>query len=76
MGFGTFGGNSSVVKPPNTKPLMIFGQNESVTCQFLLGDWQWVGPQVQRPLLIKTDGLSLMVSAFHLQENGFGLQKR
>jgi hypothetical protein len=48
-GFGAFGGNLSVQKPPNTsKPLMIFGQDESVYSQFLvLGNQQWVGPQAR-----------------------------
>jgi hypothetical protein len=72
-GFGAFGGNLSVRKPPKTKPLMIFGQDESVYSQFLLGNRQWVGPQGQRPLLPKTDGLSLMVSALQSRETGFGV---
>jgi hypothetical protein len=38
MGFGTFGGNLSVRKPPDVKPLMIFGQDESVYSQFLFGN--------------------------------------
>ena len=47
MGFGMFGGNLSVLKPPEVKPLMIFGQDESVfKNQFLLKSKQWVvGPQ-------------------------------
>ena len=70
-GFGLFGGNLSVRKPPDVKPLMIFGQDDS---QFLLGNRQWVGPQGQRPLLPKTDGLlSLMISAFQSRETGFGV---
>jgi hypothetical protein len=73
FGFGTFGGNLSVRKPPDVKPLMIFGQDESVFSQFLLGSRQWVGPQGQRPLLPKTNGLSLMVSALQSRETGFGV---
>ena len=72
MGFGIFGGNLSVRKPPEVKPLMIFGQDESVFNQFLLKSKQWVGPQGQRPLLPKTEGLSLMLSAFQSRETGFG----
>jgi hypothetical protein len=45
LGFGAFGGNLSVRKPPDTKPLMIFGQDESVYSHFLLGNRQWVGPE-------------------------------
>jgi hypothetical protein len=64
MGFGMFWGNLIVRKPPDVKPIMIFGQDESVFNQLLLKSPQWVGPQGQRPLLPKTEGLSLMLSAF------------
>lgn len=70
MGFGSFGGNLSVRKPQGVKPLMIFGQDESVYSQFLFGNRQWVGPEGQHPLLPKkTDGLSLMISAFQSRES-------
>ncbi|KAI2509704.1 hypothetical protein MHU86_4686 [Fragilaria crotonensis] len=74
MGFGAFGGNLSVRKAQDEKPLMIFGQDESVYSQFLLGNRQWVGPEGQRPLLPKTDGLSLMISALQSRETGFGVE--
>jgi hypothetical protein len=48
MGFGAVGGNLSVRKPPNTKPLMIFGQDESVFNQFLLKSSFWRGPRCIR----------------------------
>ncbi|KAI2499926.1 hypothetical protein MHU86_14547 [Fragilaria crotonensis] len=73
MGFGAFGGNLSVRKQPGTKPLMIFGQDESVFNQFLLKTRQWVSPDGRRALLPKTDGLSLMLSAFQSRETGFGV---
>jgi hypothetical protein len=73
MGFGAFGGNLSVQKPPDVKPLMIFGQDKSVYSQFLFSNRQWVGPQGHCPLLPKTDGLSLMVSALLSRETGFGI---
>ena len=53
---------------------MIFGQEESVFNQYLLGNRQWVGPEGQRALLPKTDGLGLMLSAFQSRETGFGLK--
>jgi hypothetical protein len=49
MGFGAAGGNLSIRKPPNTKPLMIFGQDESVFNQFLLKSRFWRGPSGQHP---------------------------
>ena len=61
-------------KLPGVKPLVIFGQDESVYSQFLFGNQQWVGPQGQRPLIPKTDGLSLMISAFQSRETGFGVE--
>jgi len=51
----------------------IFGQDESVFNQFLLSNRQWVGPEGQRALLPKTDGLSLMISAFQSRETGLGM---
>lgn len=74
MGYGLFGGKLSVRMPPGLKPLMIFGQDESVFNQFLLRLRQWVGPLGQRALLPKTEGLSLMISAFQSRETGFGVQ--
>ncbi|KAI2500715.1 hypothetical protein MHU86_13743 [Fragilaria crotonensis] len=73
MGFGTFGGNLSVRKPPEEKPLMLFGQDKSVYSQYHLKSKQWVGPLGQRALLPKTDGLSLMISAIQSRETGFGV---
>ena len=65
MEYGLMGGNLSVGKPElPSKPLMSFGQDESVFNQFLIGNRQWVGPEGQRALLPRTDGLSLMISAF------------
>jgi hypothetical protein len=71
MGYGAMGGNLSVRKPSN-KPLMILGQDNSIFNQYLLGNRQWVGPDAQRALLPKTDGLSLMLSAFQSRETGLG----
>jgi hypothetical protein len=73
IGFGAFGGNLSVRKPPNVKPLMSFGQDESVFTQYSLGNRQWVAPGGERALLPKTEGLSLMVSGMQSRETGFGL---
>ena len=72
MGFGLLGGNLSICKPQHQKPLMIFGQDESVFNQFLLKPKQWVAPQGQRAILPKTEGMSLMLSAFQSRESGFG----
>ena len=68
VGLGSFGGNLSIRKPPDIKPLMIFGQDECVYNQFLLGNQQWVAPGGQRALLPKTEGLSLMISGLQSRE--------
>ena len=69
-----FGKNVSVRIPLGLQPLMIFGQDESVFNQLLLKPRQWAGPLGQRPLLPKTDRMSLMRSAIQLLETGFGVQ--
>ena len=74
MGFGLFGGNLSVRMPEGVKPLMMFGQDESVFVQFYINSRQWVGPLGQRALLPKTDGMSLMISAMQSRETGFGVE--
>ncbi len=77
MGYGLMGGALSVRKPESpSKPLMIFGQDKSVFNQYLLGNRQWVGPEGQRALLPKTDGLGLMLSAFQSRERRRMLQQR
>ena len=73
MGYGLMGGNLSVRMPPGSKPLMVFGQDECVFNQYLISSRQWVGPDGQRALLPKSDGLSLMMSAFQSRETGFGM---
>ena len=49
---------------------MIFGQDKSMFTQHLLKSKQCVGPQGQRLLLPKTDGLSLVISALQSRETG------
>jgi hypothetical protein len=62
----------SVRALPESKPLMILGQDECVFNQFLLGQRTWVGPNGERPLLPKTEGEGYMLSAFVSRELGFG----
>ena len=57
VGFGSFGGYLSIREPPGSKPLVIFGQDESVCNPFLLGNRQWVAPGGQQALLPKIEGL-------------------
>ena len=71
--YGAFGGNVSVRKPAAAKPIIIFGQDESVFSQYSFNKTQWVTPDGQRPLLPKNNGVATMVSAFQSRERGWGL---
>ncbi len=72
-GFGTFGGNLSVRKPPGEKLVMMLWQDKSSYSQYHLKSKQWVGPLGQWALFPKTDGFSLMISAIQSCETGFGV---
>jgi hypothetical protein len=60
------------VRAPPGKPLMIIGQDECISTQFLLGQRTWIGPKGERPLLPKTEGEGYMLSAFQGRVIGFG----
>jgi hypothetical protein len=66
--YGAYGGNLSVRRPVDSKPLFIFGQNESIFNQFSFGSKQWVGPSGQRSILPKSTGMGLMISSFQGRE--------
>jgi len=68
-----FGGTHSVRRPENSRPLIIFGQDESVFSQFSFNGKQWVGPSGERSILPKNDGIGVMVSAFQSREFGWGV---
>jgi hypothetical protein len=58
------GGNLSVRMPPNTKPLICWGQDECVFKQFLFTGEAWTCADGQRPVILKDEGLGAMMSAF------------
>jgi len=68
-----FGGNLSVRFPTGCKPLICFGHDESIYKQFLITKKTWIGPDGERNIVPKDDGLGVMVSAFQSREFGFGL---
>jgi hypothetical protein len=68
-----FGGNLSVRKPPDVKPLIILGQDEAIFRQFLLTGSCWNGSDGSVPLVPKDDGKSIMISAFTCREFGFSM---
>ena len=72
--YGAIGGNVSVRKTADQKPLIIFGQDESIFNQFSFGPSQWVGPSGERSILPKSAGMGVMVSAFQSREFGWGME--
>ncbi len=68
-----FGDTLSVRRPETSRPLIIFGQDESVFSQFSFNGTQWVGPSGERSILPKNDGIGVMVSAFQSKEFGWGV---
>ncbi len=70
---GDFGGNLSVRFPTGCKPLISFGHDESIYKQFLITGKTWIGPDGERNIVPKDNGLGVMVSAFQSREFGFGI---
>ena len=70
---GDFGGNLSVRFPTGCKPLIAFGHDESIFKQFLILLKTWIGPDGERNIAPKDDGLGVMISAFQSREFGFGV---
>jgi hypothetical protein len=68
-----YGGNLSVRKDPNVKPLLIMGQDESIFKQYSLSKKSWSDPDGTRALLPKEDGQGVMISSFVSREFGYGL---
>jgi hypothetical protein len=69
----SFGGNLSIRKPPNTNPLICFGQDECLFKKFLFAGKAWTSPDGQTPVIPKDEGLGVMVFAFASREFGFGM---
>jgi len=67
-----FGGNLSVRKPPNTKPLFMFGQDECIFKQYTFSKKAWKGSDGRTALIPKDEGAGIMISAFVSREFGYG----
>ena len=63
----------SIRAPKLSRPIEIYGQDESVFSQYLFPQKSWVGPNQQRGLLPKSLGEGLMISAFVSRDTGFGM---
>jgi hypothetical protein len=67
-----YGGNLSVRKPSQVKPLICFGQDECIFKQFSFTPKAWTAPDGQKAMIPKDEGLGVMISAFVSREMGFG----
>ena len=67
-----FGGNLSVRKDSESRPVMFIGKDEAIYKQFLFyPSKNWVSPKGERPPLLPKDGsTSSMISAFICCEHG------
>ena len=71
-----FGGNLSGWKPPNTKALIGFGQDECVFKQYLFTSKAWTAPDGHKPVIWKDEGLGVMLLAFVSRKIGLVLVHR
>ena len=71
--YGNFGGNISV-RVTNQKPIIIFGQDESLFNQFSLGIKQWVGASGEISFLPKSEGIGIMAASFQSREFVFSME--
>ncbi len=62
-----FGGNLSARMPPEC-PLISFGHDESIFKQYLISVKTWIGPDGERNIVPKDEGLGVMISAFQSRE--------
>ena len=67
-----YGGNLSVRKPSNQKPLMILGQDEAIFKQSIFTHGAWVLPDGTKQLIPKDEGQGVMLSSFVSRELGYG----
>ena len=69
-----FGGNLSVRRPREKKPVVCFGQDEVILKQYCFTTKAWTSPTGQKAIIPKDEGMGVMISAFASREFGFGLQ--
>ena len=69
-----FGGNLSVRKPVDKKPLFIIGQDKCIFKQYIFTKKGWYNSEGAMQLIPKDDGIGLMISAFVSHEFGYGFE--
>jgi hypothetical protein len=68
-----FGGRRSVPYESG-KMLIILGHDEAIMKQYLLTNKHWTGPNGEKAISPKDEGLGIMISAFQSREFGFGMK--
>jgi hypothetical protein len=69
-----FGGNLSIQKRPEEKPLLSFCHDECIFWQFIFTLSAWSGPRGELAIILKDEGNGIVISALQSQEFGFGLK--
>ncbi len=68
-----FGGNLSVRRGLEERPIFSFSQDECNFRQFSFTGSSWTGPKGEQGIIPKDEGNGLMISAFQSREFGFGM---
>jgi hypothetical protein len=67
------GGNLSIRKSPDEKPLIAFGHDECIFRQLVFTGSAWQGTKGEQAIIPKDEGNGIMVSALQSREFVFGL---
>ncbi len=67
-----YGGNLSIHKQPDEKPVISFGRDECIFCQCIFTGKSWSGPKGELAIIPKDEGNGIMISAFQSREFGLG----
>ena len=68
------GGNLSVRKRSDEKPVLLLGQDESIFKQYQINNKSWTLPDGTTDLVPKSDGAGIMLSSFTSREFGYGMK--
>ena len=69
-----FGGNLSIRKKKEEKPIINFGQDECIYKQYQFNNKQWYLPDGTSQLLPKDEGQGIMYSSFVSRDFGYGME--
>ena len=69
----TFGGQPSVRKPADLKPLLMFVQDECIFKQYTFSKKAWTNKEGVMSLIPKDEGAGVMISAIVSREFGYGI---